>query len=148
MRAISRSPQETQKIAAGLARRITQKAVGKKASVLALVGELGAGKTTFVQGFARALGVRAVVRSPTFLLIKSYKLKASSYKLLYPVACYSLPGAGKLSPVDFKPLFADHATTILIEWAERIPRALPKHLTTVHIDHIGEHTRKLTITRS
>ncbi len=148
MRAISRSPQETQKIAAGLARRITQKAVGKKASVLALVGELGAGKTTFVQGFARALGVRAVVRSPTFLLIKSYKLKASSYKLLYHVDCYRIAGAEKLRPLDFKTLLDDPENIILIEWAERIPRALPKHLTTVHIDHIGEHTRKLTITRS
>ncbi len=148
MQVITKSSEETKKIAAKLARKIAAKTGAKKASVLALVGELGAGKTTFVQGFARALGVRIAVKSPTFLLMRSYKIKVPGHKFLCHIDCYRITGAEKLKPLDLKTLLNDPGNIVLIEWAERIPGTLPEHRMTVHIDHVGEHTRKLTITRT
>src|SRR3989344_5494079 len=71
---ISKSPKETQELAKDLMKKL-KNLTYKNAVVVALEGELGAGKTTFVQGMAKALKIKARVKSPTFSLMKSYKLK-------------------------------------------------------------------------
>src|SRR5437762_1121212 len=68
----SSSLEETQKLAAKTARSINKMPVGKRARIVALHGELGTGKTSFVQGFLRTSGVRGRITSPTFTLVKRY----------------------------------------------------------------------------
>ena len=72
----SKSPWQTQKIASDLAKKIKKAKTSHHACVIALEGELGAGKTTFVKGFAKTLGIRSHITSPTFVLLKNYKLPA------------------------------------------------------------------------
>ena len=71
---ISKSRSQTQKIAIRLAKKIVSEGVGKHARVLALVGDLGAGKTAFTQGFIKALGVKTHIPSPTFVIYRKYKI--------------------------------------------------------------------------
>jgi len=71
MEFLSKSVKKTQRIAADLAQKIIKT---KKSAVIALEGELGAGKTVFVKGFAKALGIKSKIKSPTFVLMKKYKV--------------------------------------------------------------------------
>ena len=80
MQVISKSPAQTRKIAADMAKKIIVKPTGRGAVIIALEGELGAGKTVFVKGFAAALGIKKGIRSPTFNLMKRYRIP-TSYKL-------------------------------------------------------------------
>lgn len=97
----------------------------KGAVVLALVGDLGAGKTTFAQGFAGALGIKGRITSPTFLIIKSYKLKAISYKLLYHIDAYRLHDPKELADLGFEKILKNPQNIVLIEWADKVKKLLP-----------------------
>jgi tRNA threonylcarbamoyladenosine biosynthesis protein TsaE len=136
----SHSIKETQKIAADLAHKIikTQKGV-----VVALEGELGAGKTVFVKGFAQALGIKSKIKSPTFVLMKKYKV--SKEVNLYHLDCYRIGGHKDLKISEFKEITQEPHNIVLVEWAERIVEILPEKHITVHIDHISENERKITI---
>jgi len=135
----SKSKKETQKIAANLAAET-------KSGVISLEGELGAGKTVFAQAFAKALGVKSKVKSPTFNLIKRYKILKQS-KYLYHIDCYRLKGYKEAIPLGIKDIFKEDDAIILIEWPERINEILPKNIIRVHIDHISHNKRKIQISK-
>ena len=147
MEFISRSPKETQKIAADLARKVIKT---KKGVVIALEGELGAGKTTFIQGFTKALGIKEKIKSPTFVLMKKYKIetrdKRRGIKFLYHLDCYRVRDHKDLKISEFKDIIHGPHDIVLIEWAERVREILPKKHITVHIDHINVSERKIIIT--
>ena len=148
---LSKSEKETQKIAGDLALKIMKNPSTRlRASVITLEGKLGAGKTTFVKGFAKALGIKAKVKSPTFVLMKKYPLKLASlhaYQLanLYHLDCYRVRDHRDLTTLDLKSLFKSPDNIVLIEWPERVSKILPKKLIRVHIDHIDNNKRKITI---
>lgn len=143
----TKSPKETQKIAALLAEKIKKTAPAKTPVVIALEGELGAGKTVFTRGFAKALKIKAKIKSPTFTLIKSYSLCAIPFALckFYHLDCYRLKNYKDLLPLGIKEILKDSQNIILIEWAERVKPILPKQCIRVHIDHIGPKERIITI---
>ncbi len=142
----TKSAKETQKIAADLARKVVKSKPQKHARVLALEGELGAGKTTFIQGFAKALKIKQRITSPTFVLMRSYKLQAINYKSLVHIDAFRLKDWHDLVSLGIKDIFANPGNIILIEWAERVQPILPKKHTRIHIDHLEKNTRKITIT--
>ncbi len=135
----SHSVKQTQKIAADLAHKIIKT---KKGAIIALEGELGAGKTTFIQGFARALEIKSKIKSPTFVLMKKYVLQGVS---LYHLDCYRVGDHKDLKIPELKEIFDEPDNIVLIEWAERVSKIIPKEHITVHIDHIDKNTRKLII---
>lgn len=141
----SKGPKETQKVASELAKKVLKLRVSKHAIVIALEGELGAGKTTFVKGFARALGIKAHVTSPTFLLMKSYKLKAKSYKLLVHIDAYRLKNHKELLPLGTKDTISDGKNIVLIEWSDRVKPILPARYIKIHFDHIAKNIRKIKV---
>ncbi len=105
------------------------------AVVLGLVGDLGAGKTTFAQGFARALGVKEKITSPTFLIVKSYKLKVKSFKKFYHIDAYRLKDEKELLDLGFAELLKDPKNIILIEWADKLMGILPKDAVYLNFSH-------------
>ncbi|MBI2057660.1 MAG: tRNA (adenosine(37)-N6)-threonylcarbamoyltransferase complex ATPase subunit type 1 TsaE [Candidatus Yanofskybacteria bacterium] len=146
MKFISKSPKETRKAARVLAKEIAQKALQKRiAFVLGLEGELGAGKTTFVKGFAKGLGVKNKISSPTFVLIKSYNLKLTAYNNLFHIDAYRLKDHKDLLQLGVKKIFNNPKNLILIEWSDRVKKILPKNYMKIHIDHIDEMTRKISV---
>ena len=141
----SNSVKQTQKIAGNLAKKIIKIGLQRRAKIFALEGELGAGKTTFVKGFANALSIKAHVTSPTFVLLKNYKLQTTNYKLLFHIDAYRLRNHRDLIPLGIKEIMADPRNIILIEWSDRVKKILPGKYVKVHIDHIDGNTRKIEI---
>ncbi len=146
MQFISKSPKETEKAAGVLAQKVSQKPSKKMgALVIGLEGELGAGKTTFVKGFAKSLGVKTKISSPTFVLIKNYKLQTINYKLLYHIDAYRLKDHEDLLRLGARETFSNPENIVLIEWSDRVSKILPKNYLKIHIDHMDEKTRKIII---
>ena len=129
----TKSAAETQRAAKLLAEEL--RPLPKGAAVVALVGELGAGKTTFVQGFAQALGVKERVLSPTFVLMKIYPLTRRRFRHLVHIDCYRLGSPADLLRLGFGELLKDRDLLILIEWADRIEKVLPAHAVRCHFTH-------------
>jgi tRNA threonylcarbamoyladenosine biosynthesis protein TsaE len=142
----SESIKATNKIAKELAEKISVSKPKKTAVVLALEGELGAGKTTFTQAFAKALNAKGKITSPTFVLLKSYPIKNRNFKSLIHIDAYRLNDWRDLIPLHIEEIMANPENLVLIEWPERIRPILPAKYIRVHIDHLSPHARKISIT--
>ena len=111
-----KSADETKNFAIKIAKKI------KVGSVIALNGDLGSGKTTFSQGFAKGLGVNQHVGSPTFKLVSEY---SGSTMKLYHVDCYRLNSSEEFLNLGGENLLLPHDGITLIEWANLIEEILP-----------------------
>ena len=107
---------ETKSFASEMAKKI------KKGSIIALNGNLGSGKTTFTQGFAKGLGIEQHVGSPTFKLVSEY---SGSIMKLYHVDCYRLNNSEEFLNLGGENLLLPHDGITLIEWANLIEELLP-----------------------
>jgi tRNA threonylcarbamoyladenosine biosynthesis protein TsaE len=141
----SHSLAATQKIANELAKTILEKKKGKGAFVLALKGELGSGKTSFVQGLAKGLGAGQNVLSPTFLIAKSYPLVKK--RTLWHIDCYRLKGAKELIGLGWKEIIEDPCNIVAIEWADKVKSIIPKDALWLFFSHAkkGLTQRDITI---
>ncbi len=104
------------------------------ATVVALYGELGAGKTSFTQGVAKAFGIKDHITSPTFVLEKIYRLKDSAYKNLIHIDAYRLSGHRDLSALGWDELVKNPENIIFIEWPERVLEALPVDMIRIYLE--------------
>ncbi|HPN83770.1 MAG TPA: tRNA (adenosine(37)-N6)-threonylcarbamoyltransferase complex ATPase subunit type 1 TsaE [Victivallales bacterium] len=142
---ISTSPDETAKIARKFARRCLP------GTVIALYGDLGAGKTVFAKGFALGLGIESPVTSPTFTIVQEYEIPSVIEKnqkgKLYHIDLYRIESAADASVFGIEEFFCDPSSMTLIEWAERLGNKLPPE--TIHVriepnDEGEESDRKIT----
>lgn len=129
----SYSFRETVRLGSNLARHLIAAKLGdnRGALVIALQGDLGAGKTTFTQGFARGLGIRRRTASPTFVIMRKFLIPARTrqknhFKHLYHIDAYRLKKQAALKALGFKELLADPSAIVVIEWPENIKRLLPR----------------------
>jgi tRNA threonylcarbamoyladenosine biosynthesis protein TsaE len=130
------TPEATQARAQDLAQTLTAP------MVIALYGDLGAGKTLFTQALARALGVTDPVTSPTFTLINEYDLPDGGK--LFHVDVYRLHNAlPEAIALGLEELFDEGI--VVIEWADRITPILPDDRIDVHFEYVGDHQRRITI---
>lgn len=104
-----------------LAQELAKDLIGGE--VLGLVGDLGSGKTVFVQGLAKALGVKEAVSSPTFVLMKSYATKKGKY--LIHVDAYRLTASDQLADIGLAEYFGRPDSIVVIEWADQVADFLP-----------------------
>lgn len=118
----------------------------KGGEVLALYGDLGAGKTKFLQGLAKGLGVKNKVNSPTFNILKIYKINSNkTIKTFCHIDAYRLSSEKDLIALGVEEYFQDKNTITAIEWAERIKKILPKKTIAVDIKHLSEDERIIKI---
>ena len=110
--------------------------------VIALDGDLGAGKTHFVKGLAAGLGYSGEVTSPTFNLVHEYRGSALT---LYHFDFYRLKKAAELTGIGFEEYLEDPAGVSVIEWASRFPEILPDATLRVSIESAGENSRKIDL---
>jgi tRNA threonylcarbamoyladenosine biosynthesis protein TsaE len=115
------------------------------AVVIALHGDLGAGKTTFVQELGRQLGVGEDITSPTFTIMKGYETTDDSFTHLIHMDAYRLEDESELAPLHFADILATPRTLFCIEWAEKIQNALPPQVLSVTLRVIDEVTRHITV---
>ncbi len=136
----------TAKLAKELAKKVGERAPSKGAFVLALSGELGAGKTTFTKSFLKELGVREEVTSPTFILFRPYPLPAGNFQLAYHIDCYRLEDPKELLKLGLKEMLTSSKHIIVIEWAERVKKFLPKATVWLSLEHVDKKgSRKIVI---
>lgn len=119
----------------------------RHALVLALQGELGAGKTTFAQGFAKDLGIRERVMSPTFVISRRSAIpKGSRFKSFFHIDCYRLRKPADLLSVGWKDIVKDSSNIVLLEWPERVRRLLPKDAIVLRFSYAkGKNARLIVL---
>ncbi len=148
MHLVTHSPEDTHALATTIAERIRARMPGRTtALVLALRGDLGAGKTTFTQGLAKALGISQMPKSPTFLLAKEYAVPNTSWSLWH-LDCYRLTGHHDLQTLDMHRIFDNPLNIVVIEWPENIGDELPRDHIEVHFQHDGGDGRSITVSES
>lgn len=121
---------------------------GENATVIALSGDLGAGKTTLSQHMARELGVTENVLSPTFVIMKSYIVKDPRYAKLVHIDAYRLESEEEIRRLGWEAIMSDPANLILIEWPEKIPEVIPARALRVTLTHSDESTREIQIDKT
>lgn len=135
---ISKSVEETIELGAKLAKGL------KRGDCVALIGELGAGKTVFAKGVAKGLGVRGAryVNSPTFVIIKEYEGRLP----LYHFDLYRLDGHSGFDEMNYEEYFYGDGVTV-IEWADKIRELLPDRYWEVSLKAVDEKQREIKIER-
>ncbi|MBI1910330.1 MAG: tRNA (adenosine(37)-N6)-threonylcarbamoyltransferase complex ATPase subunit type 1 TsaE [Deltaproteobacteria bacterium] len=133
---ISHSPKETRQFAANLAKKM------KPGTVLALIGDLGSGKTTFVQGLAEGLGIskKYYVNSPTFTLINEYEGKIP----LFHFDLYRLGSVKELADLGFEE-YLEKNGIVVVEWAEKLPPAELQKMVVVRFSMLAGEKRQIEI---
>lgn len=129
------------KVVLDLLQPITSRLKPHQATVVALSGELGAGKTTLTQEIARQLGIKENVNSPTYVIMKKYKipLSTSHFRFLIHIDAYRLESEQELEKLGWQEIIADPENLILIEWPERVKKLIPKDTMKILLKHGGKH---------
>ncbi|MDP6397136.1 MAG: tRNA (adenosine(37)-N6)-threonylcarbamoyltransferase complex ATPase subunit type 1 TsaE [Candidatus Marinimicrobia bacterium] len=134
---LTSSPKETQSLAKDFASDLCP------SDVLALSGDLGSGKTTFVQGLAEGLGVTANVVSPTFKLVNEFDGSLPLYHLDF----YRIESASAAVAIGIEHyVFGDGVT--VIEWADRYPEVIPDDAIQIHFEVMSETERRIIVERT
>ncbi len=158
---ITKSFLETQELGQDLAGRILATTAPAGAVVLALQGDLGAGKTTFLQGLAKGLGIKEVVNSPTFVIMhkfeirnpksetnSKFKIQNSKFSFFYHLDLYRLENEKDVDFLDIKEILRNPENIVAIEWPEKLAsslRAQRSNLIQIKFKHLKENVREITI---
>lgn len=134
---ISKNPEATKKIAAKIAK------TRKPGQVICLYGNLGGGKTTFTQGFAKALGISDNIPSPTFVILRQYKF--GNDNVLYHFDLYRLENENDVRNLGLTEIMEDKNGIVLIEWAKKAKKILPENRIDINFKYIDENTRKIRV---
>jgi len=133
---ITEQAKETQKLGQLLAGEILRTKF-TQAAVICLSGELGAGKTTFTQGLLKGLKVKGPYTSPTFVIMKQYK------KNIYHLDAYRVTAEDILN-LGWEELIADKNNILIVEWADRIKKIIPRNSIWIKFGWLDENKRKIS----
>ena len=132
-----------------------------KCSIIALYGELGSGKTTFVQGLAKGLGIKKRIISPTFIIVRSYVLKSQKSKVksqnhnsklkslelrsFYHIDLYRISSEKDIGGLGLEEVLNSSSNIVAIEWAEKMGRFLPRKRIDIRFVYLSERKRRITV---
>jgi len=156
---ITKSARETKKLGKLLAKKLLREPANWQ--IVALQGELGSGKTTFTQGLLQGLGIKGPYTSPTFLVIKNYKkeflisksqfpnkFKIQNLKLkilnTYHIDAYRVTAKDILN-LGWKEIVSDKNNIIIIEWADRIRKIIPRRARWIRFQWMDKNKREIII---
>ena len=138
---LTKSDKETKKLGEILAKVLSWDVLIKNARVISLEGDLGAGKTTFTQGFAEGLKIKEKIKSPTFVILKIYQVNKNSrsresvaFHNFIHVDAYRL-GAKDFSVFGWQDFIKNSKNIILVEWGNKIKKILPKNSIRIIFEH-------------
>lgn len=134
---ISRSEADTAALAADLAGKLP------RGTVIALYGDLGAGKTVFSRAFAKAVGITETVSSPTYTIIQEYMLPDGGY--FYHLDLYRIKNSRDALAFAVDEYLNDSNSYALLEWPERIADILPPDTLVINIRHLSDSEREISV---
>lgn len=132
----SNSISQTKKIGEILGKEVLKVNKRKEAFILGLEGELGSGKTAFLQGLAKGLGIKGKIISPTFIFIRRFKN-------FFHIDCYRLKNPKEIFPLGLEEIISNPKNIIAIEWVDRIKKFLPKNTLILEFETISNNKRKI-----
>lgn len=135
LKLISNSPLQTKEIAKEFAAELIKIKGNKSAVVVSLRGDLGTGKSTLTRQVLKELGVRQKIVSPTFTLMRKYKLSSRNFTAAYHLDCYRLKATSEIDHLGLRDILKNPQFIVFIEWPEMISRALPKDKINISIKH-------------
>lgn len=133
---LSKSTKNTQTFAQDFAKKL------HPGDVLLLYGNLGAGKTTFVQGLAKGLGVEKRIISPTFIIMRTYTLPKEKF---YHIDLFRLENEKEIADLGLLEILEKKKDIVVIEWPEKLGNFLPKNAWEISFKTTGENEREITI---
>jgi tRNA threonylcarbamoyladenosine biosynthesis protein TsaE len=141
---ITNSAKQTQKLGEKIAQELSDTVGGKTAIVLGLQGNLGGGKTTFLQGFAKGLGIKEKILSPTFVILKRFQVPGFRFQDFYHIDCYRLKNEKDILELGFDDIIKDSRNIVAVEWSEKIKKVLPKNTIFIEFKFIDNKTREIS----
>ncbi len=127
----------------------------KNGKVFALYGNLGSGKTTFVQGLAKGLGIKQKIISPTFIIVRKYAIPKSlipalpagrfNLKSFYHIDLYRIENETGIKGLGLEEILNDDSNVVAIEWPEKLKNLLPKKRTNLFFEYLDNDLRKIEI---
>jgi tRNA threonylcarbamoyladenosine biosynthesis protein TsaE len=156
MEILTINSEQTKKVGEILAEEILKLPFKNEALILGLRGELGGGKTTFLQGFARGLGIKKRILSPTFLIFKKFKIpsvkripsknkKDSRFHSFYHIDCYRIKKEKGILNLGFKEIISDPKNIIAVEWADKIEEIMPQNTIWIKFGFMNRNRREIVI---
>ncbi len=142
MEIVTESASETEELGKKIGSFIKEGRIKKR--IFALTGDLGGGKTTFVKGLAKGLGINKRVLSPTFVLCREYPF--SKDRFLFHLDLYRLDSLKAVESIGIKQIFSGTKNLAIVEWAEKAMELFPKETIRVYFKYLGEKKRKIKIT--
>jgi tRNA threonylcarbamoyladenosine biosynthesis protein TsaE len=134
---ITNSFEETQLLGEKFAKNL------KGGDFVAFYGDLGSGKTTFIQGLAKGLGVKRRIISPTFIIVRHYEISGGNF---YHVDLYRTETKHDLLGVGLDQIIKDENNIVALEWAEKMGEILPNKRSEINCEYLQENNkRKITI---
>lgn len=133
------STNETEELARKLAKKLTG------GEVIALFGDLGAGKTTFTGFLAAALGFSTRVQSPTFVIHRIYQKERGDIKKIHHIDLYRIQSEEAFFELDLDETFSEKNAIVLIEWPECIQNRLPENTIKVYFEHLEDDQRRIKL---
>ena len=153
---LTTGPTQTKKLGEKLAKETLKRPLKKQAFILGLEGDLGGGKTTFLQGFAKGLGIKEKILSPTFILMRKFqipstqsqtnsKFKISKFQTFYHIDCYRILKPKEILDLGFKEIIQNPKNIVAIEWADRVRQILPRDTIVLKFHFANKNKRKIMI---
>lgn len=136
---VASSSPETQKIGEDFAKFL------EGGDIVCLYGDLGFGKTTFVQGLAKGLGIKKRIISPTFVMVRSYELRARSF---YHIDLYRVENETDVEGLGIGEIINGKNNIVVIEWAEKLKSFLPEKRIDIKFFYEKDDERKITFRSS
>ena len=144
----TKSAKETQSIGKDLAQSAVDqinRGLGSLPLIYCLSGDLGSGKTTFVQGFARGLGINTRLLSPTFIIVRRYEIPEIAY-WLYHLDLYRIEHEKELETLGIREILQNPHNIVAIEWAEKLVSLLPKHRMDIEFSVLQSGSHQINVT--
>ena len=141
---LSKNLSDTSNLARDFLLKVAKLKNGSQSLVVGLYGDLGSGKTTFVQFLARELGIKENITSPTFVIEKIYPIQIDfPYKNLIHIDCYRINDPAEMTVLRWDETLANPDNLIVTEWPERIKNLLPRNRLEIKFKFIDENTREI-----
>lgn len=133
---VTGSGEETKRLGEKFAKNL------KGGEFLAFYGNLGSGKTTFIQGLAAGLGIKRRIISPTFIIVRHYKIKKGNF---YHIDLYRTESVNDLLSLGIDQIIEDKNNITALEWGEKMGELLPKKRIDIYFEYLDENQREIRI---